>query len=169
MTHIIEHASSHVLDSEVSGLHSKLAAAVEHLRRVHRALAADLADDGPRVSLYLYGGGLRGYGSMLMFNDDIEPYPLAGVGSYNVSGRYFAETKNMRKVNKKHKDKIPGLSGRRRQQFPAIATVAEALAAVVPSIRWATFCAGGNREGALMMICPSRCVREIPCTTLSPP
>ncbi|KAL8387861.1 hypothetical protein RB595_009621 [Gaeumannomyces hyphopodioides] len=154
MTHIIEHESSHALDVEVSGLHSKLAAAVEHLRRVHPALTADLADDGPGVGLYLYGGGLRGYGSMLMFNDDIEPYPLAGIGSYSVSGRYFAEVKKMRKVNKKHKDKIPGMSGRRRQQFPAIATVAEALAAVVPNIRWATFCAGGNREGALMMVLP---------------
>ncbi|KLU84026.1 retrograde regulation protein 2, partial [Magnaporthiopsis poae ATCC 64411] len=168
MTHIIEHESSRVLDAEVSGLQSKLAAAVEHLRRVHPALAADLADDGPGVGLYLYGGGLRGYGSMLMFNDNGDDdddhaaaaaYPLAGVGSYTVSGRYFAETKKMRKVNKKHKDKIPGLSGRRRHQFPAIATVVEALVAVVPKIRSATFCAGGNREGALMMILPEP-VRE---------
>lgn len=165
MTHIIEHESSHVLASEVSGLQSKLAAAVEHLRRVHPALADDLADNSAGVGLYLYGGGLRGYGSMLMFNDHDDDngdggvattpcYPLAGVGSYTVSGRYFAETKRMRKVNKKHKDKIPGMSGRRRHQFPAIATVVEALVAVVPKIRSATFCAGGNREGALMMILP---------------
>ncbi|KAL8350412.1 hypothetical protein RB598_005630 [Gaeumannomyces tritici] len=167
MTHIIEHESSHVLDVEVSGLHSKLAAALEHLRRVHPALAADLADDGPGVGLYLYGGGLRGYGSMLMFNDEIEPYPLAGIGSYTVSGSYFSEVKKMRKVNKKHKDKIPGMSGRRRQQFPAIATVAEALVAVVPNIRWATFCSGGNREGALMMVLPESLRESNPLQLLS--
>ncbi|KAI8629380.1 hypothetical protein F5Y19DRAFT_80015 [Xylariaceae sp. FL1651] len=47
------------------------------------------------------------------------------------------------------------MSKRRRIQFPAIATVVEALIDAVPRIRTVTFCSGGNREGALLLKLPA--------------
>ncbi|KAI1415700.1 retrograde regulation protein [Hypoxylon sp. FL1857] len=106
------------------------------------------------VDVYLCGGGFRGYGSILMHADPIQPYPIPTVGAYSVTGSFFSQTENMRKVNAEYEGKIYGMSKRRRQQFPAIATVVEALVGAVPRIRTVTFCSGGNREGALLMMLP---------------
>lgn len=112
------------------------------------------------VDVYMCGGGFRGYGSMLMHQDSINPYPICSINAYTVPGSLFKKTKEMRRVNEEYDGKIFGLSKRRRQQFSAIATVVEAFIAAVPNIRQVTFCGGSNREGVLMMKLP-REVREI--------
>lgn len=114
------------------------------------------------IDIFLCGGGFRGYGSILMHTDAIQPYPIPAVGAYTVQGSSFASTKAMRKVNRKYDGKIFGMSKRRRQQFPAIATVVEALIDAIPPIRTATFCSGGNREGALFMKLPKAMREENP-------
>ncbi|KAI1386979.1 Ppx/GppA phosphatase [Hypoxylon trugodes] len=111
------------------------------------------------VDIFLCGGGFRGYGSILMHSDPIQPYPIPAVGAYTVKGSVFRQTKLMRKVNAEYDGKIHGMSKRRRQQFPAIATVVEALIDAIPKICTVTFCSGGNREGALFMKLP-KAVRE---------
>ncbi|OTB03092.1 hypothetical protein M426DRAFT_187437 [Hypoxylon sp. CI-4A] len=120
------------------------------------------------VDVYLCGGGFRGYGSILMHTDDIQPYPIPAVGAYTVNGSTFSRVKHMRKVNSEHKGKIYGMSKRRRQQFPAAATVVEALIEAIPRIRSATFCSGGNREGALFMKLPTTLREENPLFLLRP-
>lgn len=112
------------------------------------------ASDSTGIDVYLCGGGFRGYGSMLMHNDPIQPYPIPSIGSYTVSGGFFAKTRDMLQVNETFDGKIFGMSKRRRSQFPAIVAVVDALVAAVPRIRSVTFCSGGNREGALMMKLP---------------
>lgn len=49
------------------------------------------SSDPAGIDVYLCGGGFRGYGSMLMHNDPIQPYPIPAVGAYTVSksGRLF--------------------------------------------------------------------------------
>lgn len=106
------------------------------------------------VDLYLCGGGFRGYGSILMHNDPIKPYPIPSVGAYTVPGQVFSQTQKLRRYNDEYDGKIFGMSKRRRQQFPAAATVVEALLGAVPRIRTVTFCSGGNREGALLLKLP---------------
>ncbi|KAI0196184.1 Ppx/GppA phosphatase [Xylaria flabelliformis] len=106
------------------------------------------------IDIYLCGGGFRGYGSILMHNDPIHPYPIPAVGAYTVKGSFFKSTATMRKTNAEYEGKIFGMSKRRRVQFPAIAFVVDALIAAVPCIRTVTFCSGGNREGALFMKLP---------------
>ncbi|KAI1115145.1 Ppx/GppA phosphatase [Nemania sp. NC0429] len=106
------------------------------------------------IDVYLCGGGFRGYGGILMHNDPIHPYPIPAVGAYTVEGSFFKETAAMRKINAEYEGKIFGMSKRRREQFPAIATVVDALVGAVPCIRTVTFCSGGNREGALLMRLP---------------
>ncbi|KAI0151916.1 retrograde regulation protein [Hypoxylon sp. NC0597] len=117
------------------------------------------------IDIYLCGGGFRGYGSILMHTDPIQPYPIPTVGAYTVTGSFFCQTESMRKMNAEYDGKIHGMSKRRRQQFPAIATVVEALVQAVPRIHTVTFCGGGNREGALYMMLP-KALREtnpLPC------
>ncbi|KAI1190505.1 Ppx/GppA phosphatase [Nemania serpens] len=110
--------------------------------------------DGSGIDIYLCGGGFRGYGGILMHNDPIHPYPIPTVGAYTVKGSFFKETAAMRKTNAEYEGKIFGMSKRRREQFPAIATVVDALVDAIPCIRTVTFCSGGNREGALLMKLP---------------
>ncbi|KAI0543120.1 Ppx/GppA phosphatase [Xylaria digitata] len=106
------------------------------------------------IDIYLCGGGFRGYGSILMHHDPVHPYPIPAVGTYTVKGSFFQQTATMRKTNAEYEGKIHGMSKRRRKQFPAIATVVDALISAVPRIRTVTFCSGGNREGSLFMKLP---------------
>lgn len=121
-------------------------------------------ETGSGIDVYLCGGGFRGYGSMLMQNHPISPYPIPSIGSFTVSGELFSKTTTMLKVNKSFDGKIFGMSKRRRAQFPAIVAVVDALIGAVPLIRSVTFCAGGNREGALMMILPTHIRQTNPMT-----
>ncbi|KAI1419271.1 Ppx/GppA phosphatase [Xylaria sp. FL1777] len=110
--------------------------------------------NGSGIDIYLCGGGFRGYGSILMHSDPINPYPIPAVGAYTVKGSYFCQTTTMRETNTEYEGKIFGMSKRRRKQFPAIATVVDALISAIPRIHTVTFCSGGNREGALFMKLP---------------
>ncbi|KAK6072535.1 retrograde regulation protein 2 [Seiridium cupressi] len=131
------------------------------------ALSADTSREG--IDIYLCGGGFRGYGSMLMHNDPIHPYPIPGIGSYTVSGKFFKQTGTMRQINEEYDGRIYGMSKRRRKQFPAIATVVKSLVSAVPKIRTVTFCSGGNREGALFMKLPFHVREATPLALLHQP
>lgn len=106
--------------------------------------------DGDGVRIYFCGGGFRGYGSMLMHTHDVSPYPIPAIGGFLADGKHFKDWKQMLKENGKD-GKVFGMSQRRRDQFPAIATVVEALVDAVENIKDVTFCSGGNREGVLYM------------------
>jgi retrograde regulation protein 2 len=56
------------------------------------------------------------------------------------------------------------MSKRRREQFPAIATVVQSLAEVIPKIREIIFCSGGNREGVLYLKLPPEIREQHPLT-----
>ncbi|KAH6608659.1 retrograde regulation 2 [Trichoderma cornu-damae] len=121
--------------------------------------AANERGEEALVDVYMCGGGFRGYGSMLMHDDPISPYPIPSSNTYSVRGSRFKETTRLLQVNRSYEGKIFGLSKRRRQQFPAIVTVVEAFVEAVPYLGWVTFCGGSNRQGALMMKLP-RDIRE---------
>ncbi|CAI4216376.1 unnamed protein product [Parascedosporium putredinis] len=147
-----------VATAETKKLRDGMRQSFESLRDRFPSLREGLeSDEG--IDVYLCGGGFRGYGSMLMHNDPVQPYPIPSVGAYTVRGDVFRQTKRMREVNEEFGGKVFGMSKRRRKQFPAILEVLEAFVAVVPSIRTATFCTGSNRDGALLMKLP-RDVRE---------
>ncbi|KAF7562173.1 hypothetical protein G7046_g1964 [Stylonectria norvegica] len=145
--------------AEISKLQSGMLSAYARLSEtfpiLHAIKAAyEKGDKNSMVNVYMCGGGFRGYGSMLMHNDAIKPYPISSTNAYTAPGSLFKQTSQMRRVNQKYDGKIFGLSKRRRQQFPAIATVVEAFVAAVPNIGQVTFCGGSNREGVLMMKLP---------------
>ncbi|KAK3996851.1 putative retrograde regulation protein [Cladorrhinum sp. PSN332] len=176
MTRVLETAKADLQAAEQSKLRNGLAEAFQSLCNTFPALAAIAADarqkrgkDWSGIDVFLCGGGFRGYGSMLMHNDPIHPYPIPSIGSYTVSGRLFGKTKEMLKFNKSYDGRIFGVSKRRRGQFPAIVAVVDALIAAIPPIRSVTFCEGGNREGALLMMLPPRIRKSNPLDLLESP
>ncbi|KAF4981128.1 hypothetical protein FZEAL_2998 [Fusarium zealandicum] len=168
---VLHEQPADVQAAEISKLQSGMQAAYANLCSRFPALnAVKAAHEQGRhapVNVFMCGGGFRGYGSMLMHNDAVSPYPIPSTNGYMAPGVLFSQTKHMRRVNEKHEGRIFGLSRRRRQQFPAIVTVIEAFLAVVPNIGNVTFCGGSNRQGALMMKLPAEIRESNPLDVLS--
>ncbi|KAM5369892.1 hypothetical protein ACJZ2D_008793 [Fusarium nematophilum] len=161
---VLQEQSAEVRDAAVSDLQSGMQRAYANLCSRFPALAAINAaykqgHEHARVNVFMCGGGFRGYGSMLMHNDAVSPYPIPSTNGYTASGALFSQTERMRRINEEYDGRVFGLSRRRRQQFPAIVTVIEAFLAAVPNIGDVTFCSGSNRQGALMMKLPEE-IRE---------
>jgi retrograde regulation protein 2 len=163
LTKVLQQESAEVQAKEIStlqdgiaGIYSNLCARFPALRAIKEAY--DRGEDAS-VDVYMCGGGFRGYGSMLMHNDPISPYPIPSTHTFSVPGTQFKQPTKMRQVNDEYDGKIHGMSKRRRQQFPAVATVIEAFIAVVPNLRRVTFCGGSNRQGVLLMKMPME-IRE---------
>lgn len=154
---IFHHQPADVQRRDMDELRRGLGRTYAALCAAFPALEAKRASHQP-VDVYVCGGGFRGYGAMLMHNDPISPCPFSSTNGYSVSGRYFAQTADMSRVNREHHGKIFAMSKRRRRQFPAIVAVVDAFAAV-PSLGRVTFCAGSNRQGVLMMKLPPH-IRE---------
>lgn len=148
-----------VCTEQVNKLSTGLAVAFDNLcqkfPRLQALKQAYQRGDGGFVDVFMCGGGFRGYGSMLMHTDEVQPYPISTVNAYSVSAARFKDTGRMRRMNEEQQGPIFGLSNRRREQFPAIVTVIEAFIKTVPNIRRVTFCGGSNREGALMVKLPA--------------
>ncbi|KAH8814854.1 putative retrograde regulation protein 2 [Xylogone sp. PMI_703] len=123
------------------------------------------------ITIYFCGGGFRGYGSMLMHDDPIQPYPIPEIGGYVVPGERFVEFEKLLEVNREHEGKIFGMSKRRREQFPAIVTVVSAVIEAVgrKAIKEVVFCAGGDREGVLFSKLPKEVRLENPLLQLPSP
>ena len=157
---ILDKGTAQAQADAISDLKSGMKDAYDKLCDQFPVLKA-IKDGKDLVDVYMCGGGFRGYGSMLMYNDKMktQAYPIPAINAYTAPGDLFKQTDKMRKVNEKDDAKIFGLSKRRRQQFPAIITVVEAFIEAVPNIRQVTFCGGSNRDGALMMKLP-REIRE---------
>ncbi|KAH7493435.1 hypothetical protein FOMA001_g982 [Fusarium oxysporum f. sp. matthiolae] len=153
---VLQEQPADVQVSEISKLQIGMQQAYANLCSKFPALNALKAshDKASRVNVFMCGGGFRGYGSMLMHQDPVSPYPIPYTNGYTAPGTLFSKVEHMRRVNEEHDSRIFGLSKRRRKQFPAIATVIDALLATVPNIGNVTFCGGSNRQGALMMKLP---------------
>ncbi|KAI1328287.1 Ppx/GppA phosphatase [Xylariaceae sp. FL0255] len=165
---VLEHSDVEVRTAALDDLSAGMYTAFSKLKEVFPQLRRTQEPEGNGVDIYLCGGGFRGYGSILLHTDAINPYPIPTIGAYTVDGSVFKQTAAMRKVNAGYDGKIFGMSQRRRFQFPAIATVVEALIGSVPQIRTVTFCGGGNREGALLLKLPLNIREEDPLSLLHP-
>jgi retrograde regulation protein 2 len=155
------------LQTGVLGIYDNLCGQFPALAAIRKAYEG--GDKKAKVNVYMCGGGFRGYGSMLMHNDATHPYPIASTNTYTAPGKLFKNVEEMRKVNEKEKGRIFGMSKRRREQFPAIATVIESFIKAVPNIGDVTFCGGSNKQGALMMKLPFELRESNPLDVLAVP
>jgi retrograde regulation protein 2 len=123
--------------------------------------------DGQGVTIYFCGGGFRGYGSMLMHSDPIQPYPIPAIGGYTAPGHRFEDWKAVWKAHKDAKgQKIFGMSKSRREQLEGVIMVVKSIVKAVPKIKEVIFCSGGNREGVLFMKLPRHIREQTPLSLL---
>ena len=104
------------------------------------------ADQGG-LTLYLSGGGFRGWGYLLMSQHRTSPYPIPIINGFFVSKRDFQQTASMSAVAAEQS--VFRISKRRAEQVPAVAFLVNVLVEALPMIQNIRFCQGGLREGFL--------------------
>lgn len=112
-----------------------------------------LAEHGGGFTLYLSGGGFRGWGYVLMSKHRVRPYPISIINGFQVNCREFLGTEEVElaaAASLTNEDQaIFRISERRARQVPAVAFLVNALAEALPQIKDVRFCQGGVREGYL--------------------
>lgn len=116
--------------------------------------AAAQRDGG--FTLYLSGGGFRGWGYVLMSRHKVKPYPIPVINGFKVSRMDFLSTDVVRQAaaavlenSDEGTDDIFRISERRAGQVPAVAFLVTALSKALPQVKEVRFCQGGVREGFL--------------------
>ncbi|KIV81809.1 hypothetical protein PV11_03963 [Exophiala sideris] len=99
------------------------------------------------LTLYLSGGGFRGWGYLLMSQHKVSPYPVQIINGFNVAKRDFQQTAQISTVAAEQC--VFRVSKRRAKQVPAVAFLVNVLVAALPMIQQVRFCQGGVREGFL--------------------
>lgn len=106
-------------------------------------------------SLYLSGGGFRGWGYVLMSQHRVNPYPIPVINGFKVSRQEFLSTDQVKAAaanSLEHgelQDELFRVSERRASQVPAVAFLVNVLAEALPLVKEVRFCQGGVREGWL--------------------
>ncbi|CAK3909348.1 Ppx- -domain-containing [Lecanosticta acicola] len=123
------------------------------------------AEEQGGLTLYLSGGGFRGWGYMLMSQHKVSPYPIPVINGFKVSRKQFLSTDQVKAAAKEaledgdEKD-LFRISNRRAGQVPAVSFLINVLAEALPFIKEVRFCQGGVREGYLFSTLPSKIKAE---------
>lgn len=116
----------------------------------------DYADDEGGYTLYLSGGGFRGFGFLLLDQHPIKPYPVAIINGFKAPGSAFSNLADFHLASEttQRLDEKFRISERRARQVPAVAFLINTLMETLPTIKTVIFCQGGVREGALYETLP---------------
>ncbi|KAL8943435.1 MAG: hypothetical protein Q9216_001073 [Gyalolechia sp. 2 TL-2023] len=111
---------------------------------VPESLLKDAEEEGG-LTLYLSGGGFRGWGYILMSLHPVQPYPIPIINGFRVPKSSFLPNVE------EYSDPASTfrISSRRASQVPAINFLIKALTQSIPSISSIYFAQGGIREGLL--------------------
>ncbi|KAL8812561.1 MAG: hypothetical protein Q9223_000971 [Gallowayella weberi] len=120
-----------------------------------------MADEEGGWTLYLSGGGFRGWGYILMAMHSISPYPIPIINGFRVPKSSFLP--NVAEYS--DTETTFRISSRRASQVPAITFLVKALAQSIPSISYIHFAQGGIREGLLFTSLPSEIRSQHPLVT----
>ncbi|KAI8938663.1 hypothetical protein NX059_004532 [Plenodomus lindquistii] len=108
----------------------------------------DRAKSPEGLSLYLSGGGFRGWGFVLMSQHAISPYPIPIINGFRTTNDLFHDTEAVKAaVQNEDTPDIFRVSARRASQVSAVAFLVTCLSRALPSIMDVHFCQGGVREG----------------------
>ena len=116
-------------------------------------------------TLYLSGGGFRGWGYLLMSRSRISPYPIPIINGFQVSKEEFQSVVEIQHIAA-HRETFR-VSKRRAAQVPAVAFLINALTLAIPNIKQIRFCQGGVREGYLFSSLPNEIRAEDPLVAAS--
>ncbi|OAG44702.1 hypothetical protein AYO21_01192 [Fonsecaea monophora] len=117
------------------------------------------------LTLYLSGGGFRGWGYLLMSQHKVSPYPIPIINGFCVSKREFQQTREITAVAAE--ESVFRISKRRAEQVPAVAFLVNVLVSALPMIQQVRFCQGGVREGFLFdtLEAPIKALDPLPAAT----
>lgn len=119
-------------------------------------------------TLYLSGGGFRGWGYVLMSQHRVNPYPIPVINGFKVSRQEFLSTDQVKAAaanSLEHgelQDELFRVSERRAGQVPAVAFLVNVLAEALPLVKEVRFCQGGVREGYLFSSLPPEVKAQYP-------
>ncbi|KAF2195374.1 retrograde regulation protein 2 [Zopfia rhizophila CBS 207.26] len=103
------------------------------------------------LSIYLSGGGFRGWGFVLMSQHHIKQYPIPIINGFHVTKDAFHDTETVqlavKRVVENETPDIFRVSERRASQVPAVAFLVNCLSQALPDIVDIYFSQGGVREG----------------------
>ena len=103
------------------------------------------------LTLYLSGGGFRGWGYILMSLHKVQPYPISIINGFRVHrSSFLPEIEEY--VDPASTFRI---SSHRASQLPAIVFILKTLTQSIPSISYVHFAQGGVREGRLFSSLPA--------------
>lgn len=124
-----------------------------------------LASEAGGFTLYLSGGGFRGWGYILMSSGAIQPYPIPTINGFSAPKAAFTATEHVQYLDNSSTFRI---SSRRASQVPAVSFLITALTSALPSIRHIYFAQGGLREGLIFSSLPPqiRCQNPLVTATL---
>jgi retrograde regulation protein 2 len=100
------------------------------------------------LSLYVSGGGYRGWGFMCMSQHAIDPYPIPIINGFQISIDGFQNI-NLITSAADEEESVFRVSERRAQQISAVGLLVSCLPYALPAFRTVHFAQGGVREGAL--------------------
>lgn len=136
------------LETEVKNAVKEAFAKLEVPKELERA-----AKEQGGFTLYLSGGGFRGWGYVLMNQHQVKPYPIPVINGFRAAEKDFKGTREIQSAAaaalEHEDDEIFRVSDRRASQVPAVAFLINALVEVLPQIKHVRFCQGGVREGYL--------------------
>ena len=118
------------------------------------------------LTLYMSGGGFRGWGYLLMAHHDINPYPIPMINGFEISAsdkELYARCRNTLNTSRheKHSNTFR-ISKRRATQLPAVSFLITALADALPEISTIHFAQGGLREGLIFSSLPQEIQKQNP-------
>jgi len=127
-------------------------------------------------TLYLSGGGFRGWGYVLMSQHQVKPYPIPVINGFKVSRKDFLSTDVVQQAaaavlegDGEGSDDIFRVSDRRAGQVPAVAFLVTALSQALPQVKEVRFCQGGVREGYLFSSLPAEIQAQHPLVVATQP
>ncbi|KAL8667510.1 MAG: hypothetical protein Q9202_000726 [Teloschistes flavicans] len=116
-------------------------------------------------TLYLSGGGFRGWGYILMSLHSTSPYPIPIINGFRVPKSSFLPNLDQ----SSDPEATFRISSRRASQVPAITFLIKALTQSIPSISHIHFAQGGIREGLLFFSLPATIRSQHPLVTATQP
>lgn len=121
--------------------------AIEYLEMPATLVKEAMEDEG--FTLYLSGGGFRGWGYILMSLHATQPYPIPIINGFRVPRSAFLPD-----LQSPPDSSIFRISSRRASQVPAVKFLITALTQSLPFISNIYFAQGGVREGLLFSALP---------------
>ncbi|KAK6360508.1 hypothetical protein TWF730_006650 [Orbilia blumenaviensis] len=141
-----------VVEATAEHIREELTKAVASLE-VHPELTVKAEKEGG-YTLYLSGGGFRGFGYLLLAEHEVQPYPIPIINGFSAKREHFVKLAERIGVELSNgqQEELAGkfrISERRAKQVPAVAFLIRNLLKCLPQIKDVVFCQGGVREGCL--------------------